>query len=372
MAAGLTSSRAESAAAVAGPSASSNWATRSLVRSPAIFTTTVCPKYGPASTPGARRNARFLDSGPVGTAVDAAVEVSGLVKRYGDTPAVDGLSLHAAAGEVLALLGPNGAGKTTTVEICEGFRHADSGRVRILGRDPGDRALRARVGVMPQSGGAYPGARAGELLRLMASYYDGPRDPAALLERLGLSASARTPWRRMSGGQQQRLSLAMAVVGRPELVFLDEPTAGLDVQARHATWDLVRELRDDGVSVVLTTHAMEEAEILADQVVIVDHGRVVAAGSPHDLTRGGARGQLRFRAPAGLPIGELLTALQPGTTAEEPSRGSYLVEGEVDPQLLAAVTAWCASFNAMTEDLRVEQRSLEDVFLELTGRELRT
>jgi ABC-2 type transport system ATP-binding protein len=303
--------------------------------------------------------------------VEAAVEVTDLVKRYGEVAAVDGLSLAVPAGEVLAILGPNGAGKTTTVEICEGFRHPDGGQVRVLGRDPADRSLRAVVGVMPQAGGAYPGARAGELLRLIAAYYDRPRDPAELLDRLGLTTSAGTPWRRLSGGQQQRLSLAMAVVGRPELVFLDEPTAGLDVAARHATWDLVRELRADGVSVVLTTHAMDEAETLADRVVIIDHGRVVAAGTPQELTRGGATGQLRFRAPAGLPLAELLTALPEGTTATEPTRGSYLVEGVMDPQLLAAVTAWCASFQAMAEDLRVEQRSLEDVFLELTGRTLR-
>jgi ABC-2 type transport system ATP-binding protein len=230
-----------------------------------------------------------------------AVEVRDLTKRYGATTAVAGLTLSAAAGEVLAVLGPNGAGKTTTVEICEGYRRPDSGTVRVLGLDPvaDARVLRPRVGVMLQGGGGYPGARAGEMLRLLASYAAHPLDPAELLDRLGLTAAAGTAYKRLSGGQKQRLSLAMAVVSRPELVFLDEPTAGLDPQARHATWDVVRQLRADGVTVVLTTHHMEEAERLADQVVVVDGGRAVAAGSPAELMSDGAGGQLRFAATPG-------------------------------------------------------------------------
>jgi ABC-2 type transport system ATP-binding protein len=288
--------------------------------------------------------------------------------------AVDGLSLSVPVGSVTALLGPNGAGKTTTVEICEGFRRADAGEVRVLGLDPiaDAPALRPRVGVMLQSGGMYPGARAGEMLRLVAAHHREPLDPGALLDRLGLTDCAGTPFRRLSGGQQQRLSLAMAVVGRPELVFLDEPTAGLDVAGRRTTWELIEELRAAGVTVVLTTHAMDEAERLADQVIIVDHGRVVAVGSPAELTRGGAEGQLRFRAPVGLELGKLLLALPDGTTAQEGPAGHYLVEGTVDPQLLAAVTAWCAGNGVLAEDLRVEQRTLEDVFVELTGSELRS
>ncbi|HEX6467565.1 MAG TPA: ABC transporter ATP-binding protein [Streptosporangiaceae bacterium] len=301
---------------------------------------------------------------------DAAVQVDGLVKRYGRTVAVDGLSLDARRGDVTALLGPNGAGKTTTVEICAGFRRADAGTVRVLGRDPADRSLRARVGVMPQSGGVPLAARAGEFLRLVASFYADPADPAVLLDRLGLAGHARTPYKRLSGGQQQRLSLAAAIIGRPELVFLDEPTAGLDPQARHATWALVDELRAAGVAIVLTTHHMDEAERLADQVLIVDHGRVVAAGTPRELT--GAERQLRFRARSGLGLDELLAALPPGSAAKESPAGHYLIEGEVRPELLATVTAWCASHGVLTEDLRIERRTLEDVFLELTGRELRS
>jgi ABC-2 type transport system ATP-binding protein len=307
-----------------------------------------------------------------------AVEVVGLVKTYWPRPdspvhALDGLTMAVPVGTVTALLGPNGAGKTTTVEICEGFRRPEAGEVRVLGLDPwrDGRALRPRVGVMLQSGGMYPGARAGEMLRLVAAHHRHPLDPTLLLDRLGLAEASGTVFRRLSGGQRQRLSLAMAVVGRPELVFLDEPTAGLDVQARRTTWELVEELRAAGASVVLTTHAMDEAERLADQVVIVDSGKVVASGTPAELTRGGAEGQLRFRAPTGLGLDQLLLALPDGSTAKEEPPGHYLVEGTVDPQLLATVTVWCANNGVLAEDLRVEQRSLEDVFVDLTGSELR-
>jgi ABC-2 type transport system ATP-binding protein len=306
---------------------------------------------------------------------DLALEVDGLVKRYrtgGSTrTAVDGLSLTARGGTVLAVLGPNGAGKTTTVEVCEGYRTPDAGTVRVLGLAPRDPALRPRVGVMPQTGGTWPGLRCGEALRLVASFAAHPLDPALLLERLGLSDVARMPCRRLSGGQQQRLSLAMAVVGRPELVFLDEPTAGLDPQARRATWGLVEALRSDGVAVVLTTHLMDEAERLADHVVVLDAGRVVAAGTVPELTRHGAAGQLRFRATPGLDLDQLLLALPDGCLAKESPSGQYLVEGPVDPQLLAAVTAWCASNGVRADDLRVETRTLEDVYLDLTGKALR-
>ncbi|HEY9473766.1 MAG TPA: ABC transporter ATP-binding protein [Mycobacteriales bacterium] len=303
-----------------------------------------------------------------------ALEVRDLVKRYGERTAVDGLSFTVARGCVFALLGPNGAGKTSTVETCEGFRRADGGSVRVFGLDPihDAAALRPRVGVMPQNGGAYQGARAAEMLRLVASYALDPLDPDSLLDLLGLREVARTPYRRLSGGQQQRLSLAMAVVSRPELVFLDEPTAGLDPQARRATWEIVQALRADGVTVLLTTHYMEEAERLADQVLVVDHGRSVATGTLSELTRSGATGQLRFTAEAGLDLAEMSAALPTGTQVSEPATGNYLVEGPVDPHLLAALTGWCASRNVLVAELRVERRSLEDVFLDLTGRELRS
>jgi ABC-2 type transport system ATP-binding protein len=320
----------------------------------------------PAVSPRPRRLASVCSA--------LAVEIDGLVKNYGRTSAVAGLSLRAERSQVTAILGPNGAGKTTTIEICEGYRRPDEGTVRVLGLDPirDARALRPKVGVMLQSGGIPTAARPGEYLRVMASFHASPIDPALLLDRLGLTGCARTPFRRLSGGQQQRLSLAAAVIGRPELVFLDEPTAGLDPQARHATWNLIGGLRTAGAAVILTTHYMEEAERLADQVAVVDHGRLVAAGTPAELT--GTAGQLRFRAEPGLDTDSLLAALPPDSAAKESPAGYYVVEvhDRVDPQLLAAVTAWCAEHGVLAQNLRIESRTLEDVFLELTGRELRS
>jgi ABC-2 type transport system ATP-binding protein len=302
-----------------------------------------------------------------------AVEIADLVKSYGARRAVDGLSFEVERGSLLALLGPNGAGKTTTIEICEGFRRADAGSVRVLGLAPDDPTLRPRVGVMLQEGvGGYREARAIELLRLFSRYAAQPLDPGDLLDLVGLTEAAGTAVKRLSGGQQQRLSLALALVARPELVFLDEPTAGMDPQARRVTWELVRRLRSDGVSVVLTTHFLDEAEQLADRVIVIDDGRVVAAGTPAELTRGGAQGQIRFRAEPGLPLDLLLTDLPEGTRAEESEPGHYLVSGDVTPQLLATLTAWCARRGVLAENLSVERRSLEDVFLEVTGRKLRT
>ncbi|KHO26424.1 spermidine/putrescine ABC transporter ATP-binding protein [Mycolicibacterium setense] len=301
------------------------------------------------------------------------VSLRGVSKRYGATTAVSDLDLEVQRAEVLALLGPNGAGKTTTVEMCEGFIRPDGGQVEILGLDPvADNArLRERIGVMLQGGGGYPAAKAGEMLDLVASYAADPLDPAWLMDTLGLTESARITYRRLSGGQQQRLALACAVVGRPELVFLDEPTAGMDAHARIVVWELIDALRRDGVTVVLTTHHLAEAEELADRIVIIDHGVAVATGTPAELTHSGAENQLRFRAPRKLDLTLLAAALPEKYTAIEAAPGEYLVEGHIDPQVLATVTAWCARLNVLATDMRVEQRSLEDVFLDLTGRELR-
>jgi ABC-2 type transport system ATP-binding protein len=303
-----------------------------------------------------------------------AVEIDGLVKRYRNATAVAGLTLHAGRDQVTAILGPNGAGKTTTIETCEGYRRPDAGTVRVLGLDPvaDARELRPKVGVMLQAGGVPTTVRAGEYLRVMARFYAHPLDPGLLLERLGLTGCARTAYKQLSGGQQQRLALAAAVVGRPELVFLDEPTAGLDPQARHATWELIENLRAAGTAVILATHYMEEAERLADQVAIIDHGQLVASGSPAELT--GTAGQLRFRAQAGLDLDGLVAALPVGAAAKESPSGHYLIERPdgIDPQLIAAVTAWCADHGVLAAGLQIESRTLEDVFLELTGRELRS
>src|SRR3954464_6547637 len=274
-------------------------------------------------------------------------------------------------GSLLALLGPNGAGKTTTVEVCEGFLRPDAGTVRVLGLDPvrESAALRPRVGIMPQGGGAYPGVRADEMLGLVASCAASPLDPAWLLDVLGLASARRTPFKRLSGGQQQRLSLACALVGRPELVFLDEPTAGLDPQARRLVWELIGALRADGVTVLLTTPLMDEAESLADQGTIIDRGRVVAAGSPAELTRPARDGdtdqELTFTAAPGLALDSLDRALPAACTASEPRPGRYLVRGRIDPSVVATVAAWCAEHGVLADHLGVAHRNLEDVFLEL-------
>ena len=303
---------------------------------------------------------------------DAALRVRGLVKRFGDKTAVDGLDLTLPRGELLALLGPNGAGKTTTVETCEGFIRPDAGEVRVLGMDPvrDNDALRSRIGVMLQGGGAYPGAKAKEMLRLCAAYSDDPLDPDWLMEALGLTDVAHVGFRRLSGGQQQRLSLACALVGRPELVFLDEPTAGLDAHARIMVWELISRLRADGVSILLTTHLLDEAEELADQIVIIDHGRAVAAGAPADLVRRDAEGQLRISA-AGLAPDALEASLPPGYRCRLSPAGEVLVTGDVHPALIADITRYCADREILIDSMNVATNSLQDVFLTLTGREVR-
>ncbi len=241
---------------------------------------------------------------PLPPADAPAVVVDGLVKAYGTTRAVDGLGFSVAPGEVFAVLGPNGAGKTTTLEILEGYRAPDAGLARVLGLDPiGDaRALKPRIGVMLQQDGLHPGLTAREVLRLYAGFFPDPADPDALLDRVGLRDAARTRCRRLSGGQKRRLALAVAIVGRPELVFLDEPTGGMDPEARLATWALVRELREAGTTVLLTTHLLDEAERLADRVAIVDRGRIVALDTPGALTRGAEAGAGRRVAAPGLDL----------------------------------------------------------------------
>jgi ABC-2 type transport system ATP-binding protein len=304
-----------------------------------------------------------------------ALEVHDLVKSYGGRPAVAGLDLSAPPGRVTAVLGPNGAGKTTTIESCEGLRRPDSGTIRVLGLDPErNRAeLRPRVGVMLQDGGLPSGARSQTVLDHVARMYAAPRDVPELSARLGIDAFGRTTVRRLSGGQRQRLALATAVVGRPDLLFLDEPSAGLDPQARMAVWDLVRELRGDGVSVVLTTHDMAEATELADHVVIVDHGTVIAAGTLEELC--GVKGStaLNFRGPPAIDLGDLRPNLGPGATVVERAPGRYLVTrpAPVEPALVATVATWAAGHGILIADLASASTTLEDVFLDLTGRSLR-
>ncbi|MFC8798536.1 ABC transporter ATP-binding protein [Promicromonospora sp. NPDC057138] len=324
------------------------------------------------------------------------MEVRGLVKRYDGRAVVDGLDLVARPGAVTAVLGPNGAGKTTTIECCEGLRSPDGGSVRVLGLDPvaDARALRPRVGVMLQDGGLPTGVRALELLRHVAAMYATPRPVDELAERLGLHGFARTTVRRLSGGQRQRVALAAAVVGRPDVVFLDEPSAGMDPQSRRAVWDLVRELRADGVAIVLTTHLMDEAADLADHVHVVDHGRVIASGTVRELTDGaGNPGTIRIEATPNLDLTDLLASLSAGylssqhvPTQQIPSTqrsegggwaavqsepGVYVLTGAVEPATLAAVTSWLAERGVLARSVTTGARTLEDVFLDLTGRNLR-
>lgn len=301
-----------------------------------------------------------------------AILANSVTKQYGAVRAVDKLSFTVGVGEVFALLGPNGAGKTTTVEILEGYRSPDAGTVRVLGLDPirqGQR-LKQQIGMMLQQDGLYPGLKAQEVLNLYARFYQRPADVAALLERVGLQAAARTRCRQLSGGQKRRLALAVALVGRPSLLFLDEPTAGMDPQARLATWEIIRDLRREGATVLLTTHLMDEAERLADRVAIINHGRLVALDTPAALMGGTAAGMVRLSAPAGLDCAAL-AALPSAQEAKEISPGAYIMKTAQAPALLAELTAWLRDQNITLTELRVGHGSLEEIFLELTGTEVR-
>ncbi len=305
---------------------------------------------------------------PQPSATTPVVECRELVVRYGSRTAVDGLSLIANRGEIVAVLGPNGAGKTSTIECLEGYRRPAGGAVRVLGLDPiaDHRALVPRIGVMLQRGGTYPMLGPRHVLRLFAAYYDRPDDPDRLLDLVGLADVAATPWRHLSGGEQQRLSLALALVGRPEVAFLDEPTAGVDPEGRLAIRRVVTGLRDDGVGVVLTTHELTEAEQLADRVVIVRRGRVVADGTPASLAAGAAGGGpvLTFAAPAGLDTGALGRAI--GAEVVEEAAGRYRIAAAASPALTAALAGWLAEHDATLTDLRTG-RTLEETYLAIVG-----
>lgn len=308
---------------------------------------------------------------------DAALTINQVTKLYGTKPAVDGLSFSVARGELLCLLGPNGAGKTTTIEMCEGFTSPTTGTIDVLGLNPSAQpdAVREKIGIMLQGGGSYSGIRVREMLKLAASYNANPLEPDWLIDTLGLGGVAHNSYRRLSGGQQQRLSLALAIIGRPELVFLDEPTAGMDAQSRLAVWELVSALKRDGVSIVLTTHLMDEAQALADRVLIIDHGRAVAEGTPGELMRAASTGRLSFETESEVDLTALRSA---GITAETVRPLHYVIDvaaagaDSVTPSLLAALTAELARQGVMTRHIETSQATLEDVFLELTGRQLRS
>jgi ABC-2 type transport system ATP-binding protein len=322
-----------------------------------------------------------MANGPVGVAVEAV----DLRKRYGARAVLEGVTFSVASGEVFALLGPNGAGKTTTVEILEGYRRADGGTVRVLGLDPASDGarLRPRIGLMLQEGGVDPRTTPREAARLYASLYADPDDPDALLERVGLEErTLETRYRRLSGGERQRLGLALALVGRPELLVLDEPTAGMDPAARQATRQLVADLRDAGTTVLLTTHDLGDVEALADRVAILDRGRIVALGTPAELTGGGrprigvrfGPGSAERAAAPGLldELGAALVGRDPDARVVPAGPDAWEVVGAAPtPALVAAVAAWCAERDLLVSELRVGAASLEARYLELVGPDAR-
>ena len=301
-----------------------------------------------------------------------AIVVENFSKSYGANRVVDRLHFTVQRGEIFALLGPNGAGKTTTVETLEGYRKADTGTIRVLGLDPIQQAreLKPRIGVMLQQDGLYQALTTREVLQLFSGYYAHPQNIDALLERVGLTAAAKTRCRRLSGGQKRRLALAVALVGNPELIFMDEPTAGMDPQARLTTWEIVRDLQQHGVTILLTTHLMDEAERLANHVAIIDHGQLIALDTPGNLTGTQNANIVRFVAPTGLDCTRI-AALPSAHKAEELRPGSYLIETETVPTLLVELTSWLRDENITLSELRVGHGSLEDLFLRLTGSEVR-
>ena len=294
-----------------------------------------------------------------------AVSVRGLVRSYGSVRAVDGVSFEVEAGEVFALLGPNGAGNTTTIEILEGFRERDAGEVRVLGIDPGDRRsgrrLRSQLGVVLQELAVEPFLSVRQVLERNAGYYPASRPVGEVIELVGLAEKADAKVKTLSGGQQRRLDVGLGIVGNPALLFLDEPTTGLDPAGRRTSWELVRRLAGDGTTVILTTHYMEEAEALADQVAIIASGKIVAHGPPASL---GGRDQgaatIRFQLPAGVTPADLPVAV----VGDGPS-----VELRTDRELeaLFELAGWAIEHEVRLTGLTVSRHTLEDVYLQLTG-----
>jgi ABC-2 type transport system ATP-binding protein len=308
-----------------------------------------------------------------------AVRVTDLRKSYGARQILAGVTFQVRRGETLSLLGPNGAGKTTTVEILEGYRKADAGSVSVLGLDPAREggALRPRIGLMLQEGGIDNRSTPREVLRLYARFYRDPENPDHLLEAVDLARAATTRYRRLSGGEKQRLSLAISLLGRPELLVLDEPTAGMDPAAKQATRERIAGLRAAGTTILLTTHELGDVERLADQVAVLDRGRIVAHGTPAELTGAGAP-RVRFRLSASLADGDAaaLVAAAIGGDAQEArvvdagAGHHYELEGLADapdPAMVARLAGWCADRGLLITELRLGAASLEERYLELVG-----
>jgi ABC-2 type transport system ATP-binding protein len=302
---------------------------------------------------------------------DAAIAVDALTKRYGARTVVDRVSLEVRPGEVVALLGPNGAGKTTTVEIVEGYRRADGGAVRVLGRDPwgAGRTHRARVGLMLQAGGIDMRARPAETLRQYAAFHADAADPRTLLDELGLGAVASTPYRRLSGGERQRLGFALALVGRPEVLLLDEPTAGMDPEVRATVRLRIAAERDAGAAILVTTHELADVDRLADRIAILVDGRIVASGTAAGLASG-LRPRLRFGLDAPLDEvarGSLATALGAAVRDADGTARYEVVDVPPSPALIAALASWCADASRLIVESRSLGGTLEDAYLELVA-----
>jgi ABC-2 type transport system ATP-binding protein len=306
--------------------------------------------------------------------VRGAVVVEGVAKSYGSVPALRGISFTVGAGEIFALLGPNGAGKTTTLEILEGFRARDAGRAEVLGLDPGDRAtgreLRERIGLVLQDIAVEPYLTVRETIARNAGYYQAPRGVDEVIALVGLAGQERTKVRNLSGGRKRRLDLGLGLIGDPELLFLDEPTTGFDPAARRDAWQLVRSLRDSGTTILLTTHYMEEAQALADQVAVLSDGQVVAQGTLADIGgRPSAQTQIRFALPAGCVAADLPDWARPAAgPVAEPEPGDLVTVAVSEPTgALHELTAWALHRGVVLDQLTVEPPSLEDVYLRLTG-----
>ncbi len=295
---------------------------------------------------------------------NTVLQVENLVIRYGTTSAVDNVSFSVVAGEIAALVGPNGSGKTSTVEVCTGLRAATSGSVALFGRSPADAASRSRIGVMLQTGGLYPTAKPLEWLTYLAKLYPDPADPITLLTTLGIDPATKTTTRRLSGGEQQRVKLAAALLPNPALLFLDEPTAGLDPKARRELLAALGALRDLGTAIVLTTHQLGDVEEIADIVLVMVAGKIVASGTVAALT--GAADITSFRATSGLDLNGLTSALGAQFQVVEIKPGQYEVRGQATPQLLADITKWCAATGIQATEIRSGGRTLEDIVIAAT------
>ena len=293
----------------------------------------------------------------------SVIEVRGLRKTYGELEAVAGIDLHVERGEVFALLGPNGAGKTTTTEILEGFREPTSGEVRVLDRDPADNdpELKARVGIVLQSTGVDPFLTVRETVEMYGGYYEHPRPTTEVIEVVGLREKADTRVNKLSGGQQRRLDVAVALAGDPELLFLDEPTTGFDPNARRNAWEIVKNLTAMGKTVFLTTHFMDEAQVLATRVAIIAKGEIVVEGPPDTLAgRDAMQARIRFRLPPGAP-----EPLALGQTTQPD--GALQIRADDPTRALHELTGWALEAGVRFEALDVTRPSLEDVYLEITG-----